>query len=273
MTEPNELTLTLKGATISQLVNENGELTVIFKNVQSGEINFNGASHTLEGDITVASNIITDSKTTTGLKRLHDDGELVPNKGIYLHTVKLPIKFGIELPEAYLWLAPQGPVEKHCTFFPCYATFADMRIWIGNFDYYGRDGIRLKDRAAAARDEAYEQALYQYFKASADGRSRMPAKWAPPTIEILSGRAANDSGKIIENNLYDTRHKLPPGNTYSTRGNLSKIDTQIWSCTEAPGSPKQVLCVDFNEIIDGRIVPVNKRTYRTVRAICLSFEP
>ncbi|HQX27289.1 MAG TPA: hypothetical protein PKX38_05055 [Alphaproteobacteria bacterium] len=263
MTEPNELTLRLKGATISQLTNGGDELTVIFKNVQGGEISFNGASHILDRTITAAPNIITDSKTATALPRLHHDGQYVSGKGTYLHTIKPPEKFGYRLPEAYLWIAPDN--VKAGTYAKIKRQLARSRD--GN--NYGRENIPLRDRPIHAPLKPYEYAAYEHWAACAAGQAT-PGYVLPP-IEILAGCSADGDASVIENNLYDMHRKNILSDKFTTNSGR-KIDSQYFSCTEAPGDSERILVMDFRE--PGSIVAVSKNSApRSARTICLTFAP
>lgn len=257
MADPNELTLTLKGAAISKIIKGNGELTVIFKNVQGGEISLNGTSHTFEGSITAAPNIITDSKTATGLKRLHDDGEQVWNKGRYMHTVKLPGKFGYEVPEAYLWLGS----HKYLS-----GTYRNVQKRIGGLIYHeGHNGVFFKDRPKETRQIPYEYGLYEHLAKCA--KNKMPSGWFMPTIEILAGCAVDGSEASVENNLYDMHKKT--GRHFVTESR-SKPGCELWSCTEVPGNPGRILTMYFNE--PGAIRSITKfYENRSTLAVCLDF--
>lgn len=262
MTQPNELTLKLKGATVSQVMKTDGELTFTFQGVQGGEFTFNGMRRALEGDITSAPYIVTDSKTATGLKRLHDDGEYVSGKGTYLHTVTPPEKFGYRLPEAYLWVAPDNLKS---------GTYANVRRQLGrsrNGINYERKNIRLRDRPKEAPQKRYEYALYEYWAACAAGEET--PGWVLPTIEILSGHTADDAAYVIENNLYDMwKKKVLAGRFVINTGYTAHY--QFLSCTEAPGDATRILVMDFSE--PGSIKSLNKNNGdRNARPICLTFE-
>ncbi len=211
--------------------------------------------------------IITDSKTSKGLKQLYDLCEPVKGKGIYGHTVQLPEKFGIKLPEAYLWILSKDLkfyAEQRFTWNRSIKEIAKLE------DVDGRNGVLIEGRIPkafgggmvcrngkwVAASPEYNFSLYDSFSALASGDRDVKPGWVMPPLEMVVG-------EDVPNNLYALRHKMPKGSKFETEG----CDTVYQVGTEY--DMLNAYSVNFG---NGEICWDTKNCGRdSVRPVCLEF--
>lgn len=224
----------------------------------------------MTGETPYTPNIRTDSKTSTGLRLLHDEGEPVRDKGVYLGIGILPPKFGIELPpQAHFWAAPEDLKIGNWFTTPDAYTYSDAFNGIASLkDFHGRNGIKIPHKAGGAPGTPDEHSLYVYLKDLASDRS-VKEGWVMGTIEIVGGWSADNSTLVNLNSLFRSVARMP----YDTRpkSRYSSHSSQ-WTCTALLNQPNIIHTVNFDERRSAphQLSVVSDK--HNARPVCISFE-
>jgi hypothetical protein len=187
-----------------------------------------------------AVHVITGRKSATGLRQLHDLGEPVSGKGIYGHTVQLPPKFGIQLPQAYLWIAPQDLKAERGQL----DTYQDSVRAIAHLkDFHGRDGYLYIPNPAEC-----ELTLYRAWHAAALlGKNSPKSGWVLGTKEIVHGKEIGSNKITVTNNLVSLKDRMPKESRFVTDDEWP-YDRWQFCCTRTarPDQPGGMYKIDMS---------------------------